>query len=64
MCILKTTCKPELQTQPNSEHPYGTEWIYCKKAGNFIHQSKLDCYKNNFTVEQINEKYNQYHHLL
>lgn len=40
MCEFENTCNPELQMQPSVEHPFGSEWVNCKKAGGQIHMPK------------------------
>ena len=43
MCKFEKTCQPNKQLAPSKEHPYGTEWIDCKKAGGIIHSRYVNC---------------------
>lgn len=55
MCEFEKTCNPELQRQPSEEHPFGSEWVYCKKAGGQIHCNYLNCTKK-FVQRIIDEE--------
>ena len=52
MCEFEKSCNPELQRQPSEEHPFGSEWVYCKKAGGQIHCQLLKC-TNKFVQKRI-----------
>lgn len=55
MCVLQKTCQPNLQTAPSEQHPYGTEWIYCKKTGGIIHIHHLQCLNRTILTNCIDE---------
>ena len=61
VCKLESTCLPDDQRKPSSEHPYGTEWIFCKKAGIVKHCHSLNCIaKDSIKLEIDNEIISMY----
>ena len=53
MCIYASSCNPEQQMLPSKEHPYGTEWVFCKKVNGFYHCDRLTCIGKTFTNKLV-----------
>ena len=48
MCIYASYCKPNEQMKPSKEHPYGTEWVFCRKDGINRHCHGLSCINHDY----------------